>query len=183
MAENVRSMSLRPSSSRVMICAWPPVASFSSRFRTFRSSTSPVRERCSRSPNGSRASAPIRLSSSLPIRARSPRRTGCGSWSDRTLEACRGPIDTLIVAGGRGVQAAARDPRLTDWLRLAARRSRRVTSVCTGAFLLARAGLLDGRRATTHWNACAALARHYPSVRSSRTRSSSVTATCTPRQG
>ena len=85
--------------------------------------------------------------------------------ADRTLEACRGPIDTLIVAGGRGVQAAARDPRLTDWLRLAARRSRRVASVCTGAFLLARAGLLDGRRATTHWNACAALARHYPSVR------------------
>ncbi len=62
------------------------------------------------------------------------------------------------------MQAAARDHRLTDWLRLAARRSRRVTSVCTGAFLLARAGLLDGRRATTHWNACDALARHYPSI-------------------
>ncbi len=83
---------------------------------------------------------------------------------DRTLDACRGPIDTLVVAGGLGVPSAARDPRLTNWLRLAARRSRRVTSVCTGAFLLARAGLLDGRRATTHWNACAALARHYPSV-------------------
>ena len=84
--------------------------------------------------------------------------------ADRTLDECRGPIDTLIVAGGLGAQAAARDHRLTDWLRLAARRSRRVTSVCTGAFLLARAGLLDGRRATTHWNACAALARHYPSI-------------------
>jgi transcriptional regulator GlxA family with amidase domain len=83
---------------------------------------------------------------------------------DRTLAECRGSIDTLIVAGGRGVQAAARDHRLTDWLRLTARRSRRVTSVCTGAFLLARAGLLDGRRATTHWNACDALARHYPSI-------------------
>ena len=84
--------------------------------------------------------------------------------ADRTLDACRGQIDTLVVAGGRGVQAAARDPRLTNWLRLAAGRARRVTSVCTGAFLLARAGLLDGRRATTHWNACAALARNYPSV-------------------
>jgi transcriptional regulator GlxA family with amidase domain len=84
--------------------------------------------------------------------------------ADRTLDGCRGPIDTLVVAGGLGAQAAARDHRLTDWLRLAARRSRRVTSVCTGAFLLARAGLLDGRRATTHWNACAALARHYPSI-------------------
>lgn len=80
------------------------------------------------------------------------------------VDACRGPIDTLVVAGGRGVQAAARDPRLTNWLRLAARRSRRVTSVCTGAFLLARAGLLDGRQATTHWSACASLARHYPGV-------------------
>ncbi len=52
----------------------------------------------------------------------------------------------------------------TVWLRLAARRCRRVCSVCTGAFLLARAGLLDGRRATTHWAACAALARNYPSI-------------------
>jgi transcriptional regulator GlxA family with amidase domain len=83
---------------------------------------------------------------------------------DRSLAACRGAIDTLVVAGGRGVRAAAADERLISWLRLAARRSRRVTSVCTGAFLLARAGLLDGRRATTHWAACAALARMYPTV-------------------
>lgn len=83
---------------------------------------------------------------------------------DGSLEACRGPIDTLVVAGGAGVRAAAEDERLISWLRLAARRSRRVTSVCTGAFLLARAGLLDGRRATTHWAACGALARIHPSV-------------------
>ncbi len=82
----------------------------------------------------------------------------------RAIDACRGPIDTLIVAGGRGTRAAARDEHLIGWLRLAARRSRRVTSVCTGAFLLARAGLLDGRRATTHWAACAALHRTYPSI-------------------
>ncbi len=82
----------------------------------------------------------------------------------RSLYGCRGPIDTLVVAGGQGVREAARDERLVSWLRLAARRSRRITSVCTGAFLLARAGLLDGRHATTHWAACAALGRNYPTV-------------------
>jgi transcriptional regulator GlxA family with amidase domain len=82
----------------------------------------------------------------------------------RSLEACRGRIDTLVVAGGQGVRAAAADDRLIVWLRLAARRARRVCSVCTGAFLLARAGLLDGRRATTHWAACTAFARNYPTI-------------------
>ena len=80
------------------------------------------------------------------------------------LDSCRGAIDTLVVAGGAGVRDAARDERLLGWLRGAARRSRRIASVCTGAFLLARAGLMDGRRATTHWAACAALKRSYPSV-------------------
>jgi transcriptional regulator GlxA family with amidase domain len=75
-----------------------------------------------------------------------------------------GPIDTLLVAGGRGVHDAARDETLVAWLQEAASRSRRVTSVCTGAFLLARAGLLDGRRATTHWASCAELARRHPEV-------------------
>jgi transcriptional regulator GlxA family with amidase domain len=83
---------------------------------------------------------------------------------DRTLRACRGRIDTLVVAGGLGVREAYRDERIPGWLRAAAPRTRRVTSVCTGAFLLARAGLLDGRRATTHWSACALLARRHPSV-------------------
>ncbi len=81
-----------------------------------------------------------------------------------SLDDCQGPIDTLVVPGGQGTRAAAADERLISWLRLAARRTRRVTSVCTGAFLLARAGLLDGRRATTHWAACPALARTYPAV-------------------
>jgi transcriptional regulator GlxA family with amidase domain len=83
---------------------------------------------------------------------------------DRTFDECRGRIDTLVVAGGRGVHDAARDERLVAWLRGAAERSRRVTSVCTGAFLLARAGLLDGRRATTHWASCGELARRHPEV-------------------
>ena len=76
----------------------------------------------------------------------------------------RGPIDTLLVAGGEGTRAAARDDDLRDWLRETAPRARRVASVCTGAFLLARAGLLDGRRATTHWAWCDELARRYPAV-------------------
>jgi transcriptional regulator GlxA family with amidase domain len=96
--------------------------------------------------------APVRTSSSLQL------------VPERSLEVCRGPIDTLVVPGGLGTPAAGRDQRLIDWLRLAARRSRRVTSVCTGAFLLARAGLLDGRRATTHWASCDALARRYPTI-------------------
>ena len=61
------------------------------------------------------------------------------------------PVDTLIVAGGPGVEAAAADPFLVDWLRRRAGRARRVASVCTGAFLLATSGVLDGRRAAPHW--------------------------------
>ena len=92
------------------------------------------------------------------------------SWSGvrieahSTIGACRGPIDTLMVAGGDGVRAAQKDERLVAWIRRAARRSRRVTSVCTGAFLLARAGLLDGHEATTHWSECHELERLYPAV-------------------
>lgn len=83
---------------------------------------------------------------------------------DRSIDDCVGPIDTLLVAGGIGVRDAIGNARLVEWVRQAARRSRRVASVCTGAFLLAEAGLLEGRRATTHWSACRRLARAYPSV-------------------
>jgi transcriptional regulator GlxA family with amidase domain len=75
------------------------------------------------------------------------------------------PVDTLIVAGGPGVGAAAADLVLVDWLRERARRARRVASVCTGAFLLAASGILDGRRAATHWSCCGELARRFPAVR------------------
>src|SRR5438309_417 len=62
----------------------------------------------------------------------------------RTLAvAAERPIDTLVVVGGRGVRSASEDPVYVDWVRAAAGRARRVTSVCTGAFLLAAAGLLD----------------------------------------
>ncbi|KVE36954.1 GlxA family transcriptional regulator [Burkholderia sp. BDU5] len=81
------------------------------------------------------------------------------------LPAAREPSDTLIVAGGRGVYDAARDPRLVDWVRRRAAQTRRIASVCSGAFVLAAAGLLDGRRVVTHWSRCEELARRYPNMR------------------
>ena len=74
------------------------------------------------------------------------------------------PLDTLIVAGGPGVDAAAADPMLVAWLQGRAGQARRVASVCTGAFLLAASGALDGKRATTHWSFCAELARRFPAI-------------------
>ncbi len=76
-----------------------------------------------------------------------------------------GPIDTLIVAGGAGHAQAADDRALVDWIARASSTARRTASVCTGAFLLARAGLLDGRRATTHWASAHELQRLHPLVR------------------
>jgi transcriptional regulator GlxA family with amidase domain len=73
--------------------------------------------------------------------------------------------DTLMVPGGPGVDAAAADTVLVDWLRQRSKKSRRVASVCTGAFLLAVSGALDGRRAVTHWSYCAELAQRFPAVR------------------
>jgi len=74
------------------------------------------------------------------------------------------PPDTLIAAGGPGVRDMMADQCVLGWLRQRAGRTRRAASVCTGAFLLAAAGLLDGRRATTHWRFCGELARRFPNV-------------------
>jgi transcriptional regulator GlxA family with amidase domain len=80
------------------------------------------------------------------------------------LEDAPAEIDTLIVPGGYGSREAAGDPVLLRWISRTAARARRTASVCTGAFLLASTGLLDGRRATTHWASAAELAATYPAV-------------------
>src|SRR5947209_16970424 len=88
----------------------------------------------------------------------------------RSMRGRQPAIDTLVVAGGVGVPAAERDDPALGWIGRAAPRARRVCSVCTGAFLLARAGAFDDRRATTHWASCDELARRYPSVAVERDR-------------
>jgi transcriptional regulator GlxA family with amidase domain len=74
------------------------------------------------------------------------------------------PSDTLIIAGGRGVHSALQDQALLQWVRHQASSARRVASVCTGAFMLAEAGVLDGHRVVTHWDSCDELARRYPAL-------------------
>jgi transcriptional regulator GlxA family with amidase domain len=74
------------------------------------------------------------------------------------------PTDTLVLPGGAGVHAARADARVVDWTRTVAAGARRVASVCTGAFLAAQAGLLDGCVATTHWGSADQLAREFPSI-------------------
>jgi transcriptional regulator GlxA family with amidase domain len=76
----------------------------------------------------------------------------------------RGKIDTLLISGGPGTRGP-RDPDLLAWLRKMAKQVRRMCSVCTGAYLLADAGLLEGKRATTHWRHVESFARKHPGVR------------------
>ncbi|HEX4563664.1 MAG TPA: DJ-1/PfpI family protein, partial [Solirubrobacteraceae bacterium] len=96
----------------------------------------------------------------------SPLRTSSGLTfvPDAGLEGAHSRIDTLVVAGGSGSRAACEDERLIAFIRRASARARRTASVCTGAFPLARAGVLSGRRATTHWASAQELARAYPDV-------------------
>jgi transcriptional regulator GlxA family with amidase domain len=75
-----------------------------------------------------------------------------------------GPIDTLVIAGGPGAEIGTYDANFIAWIAQAAKQSRRVASICTGAFLLAEAGLLNGKQAVTHWSFCDRLAREYPKV-------------------
>jgi transcriptional regulator GlxA family with amidase domain len=100
----------------------------------------------------SRDGAPLRTSSGLTI---TPDARLCDAPVD---------IDTLIVPGGPGARQAAADRVLREWISKAASTATRTAAVCTGAFLLADAGLLAGRRATTHWAAAEALARLHPEV-------------------
>jgi transcriptional regulator GlxA family with amidase domain len=91
-------------------------------------------------------------------------RAGLTVVPDYALKELSTRVDTLLVPGGE-TDAVSVDDELVAWLRLHAPRARRIASVCTGAFVLAAAGLLDGRRATTHWSQCAELARRHPAVR------------------
>lgn len=94
-----------------------------------------------------------------PIRSSSGVSLETGAADDAPL------IDTLIVVGGNGSREAMRDTANLAFLRQAASTVRRLCSVCSGAFLLAGAGVLDGRRATTHWRRAGLLARLFPAVK------------------
>ena len=94
---------------------------------------------------------PVRSSSGVEILAR-----GLRSASS---------ISTLIVAGGLGVREASQSAKILAFVRAVARRGVRVASVCSGAYILAEAGLLDGRRATTHWQRTGHFLKTYPGVR------------------
>jgi transcriptional regulator GlxA family with amidase domain len=133
-----------------------PLESFSlaNRLRLHGGAERPAEEWPYRIVVASRAGGSIRTNSGLKLETQS-------------LKAVNrlGAVDTLIVSGGSGVHDAARDRALVSWVARKAGGVRRVCSVCTGAFLLAAAGVLRGRRATTHWKSCAKLQERFPAVR------------------
>jgi transcriptional regulator GlxA family with amidase domain len=92
-------------------------------------------------------------------------RTSCGLGIDTvTTSSLEAPVDTLVVTGGRFEVVDLENEDLLREVRRLAAGARRVTSVCTGAYVLAAAGILDGRHATTHWGHCATLEQAYPQV-------------------
>jgi transcriptional regulator GlxA family with amidase domain len=94
-----------------------------------------------------------------------PATTGTGlAFVAQPLPDPREPVDTVILPGGYGVDEARANPDVIAWVQVVAQHARRVVSVCTGAFLAAQAGLLDGCPATTHWAFADRLAREFPSV-------------------
>ncbi|HXV87391.1 MAG TPA: DJ-1/PfpI family protein [Gemmatimonadales bacterium] len=105
----------------------------------------------------SEASAPFRVFTVAPAAGQVVATGGLRVLPDYTLLDAP-PIDVLVVPGGFGTRALLEDAALLAWIQRTASTARRVTSVCTGALLLARAGLLAGRRATTHWGALDLLA-------------------------
>jgi len=82
---------------------------------------------------------------------------------DHTLATCP-PLDILVVPGGWGTRKEISNRRLLDWIAERARQVETLTSVCTGSMLLGYAGLLDGRRATTHWRALDWMRQSFPTV-------------------
>ncbi len=114
---------------------------------------------------GLAAEEPYRVALAAARRGPIVTSSGLSLLTHSAIRDWREPIDTLIVAGGRGVTEAVGDRELMQFIKRMAPRVRRLCSVCTGAFILAEAGLLDGRRATTHWRWCERLAADYPKVR------------------
>lgn len=96
-----------------------------------------------------------------PIRASN----GMRFYPDSTIESVKPGIDTLLIAGGPSLQTAEEDEQLSNWLKEQYRHVRRLGSVCSGAFILAKAGVLDGKKVTTHWNSSARLARTFPKLK------------------
>lgn len=90
---------------------------------------------------------------------------GMTFFADRGLDDIDGGIDTLLVAGSPAIQSVPDEARLTAWLLAQSGKVRRLGSVCSGAILLARTGLMDGKRVTTHWNVSGYLARKFPCVK------------------
>jgi transcriptional regulator GlxA family with amidase domain len=88
----------------------------------------------------------------------------CGAQHEVGAQRAKNPIDTLVVPGGFQVDDVTRDRALVQWIKKTAPECRRICSVCVGSFLLAEAGILDGRRAATHWMHAPLLASRYPAV-------------------
>ena len=143
-----------PPSRRVVVVAYPDVQSLDV--------TGPHEVFAMANTKG--ASRPYSIEVVAPEEGTVRTSSGLGIVADGSVASCRGPIDTLVVAGGPGTAQARRDAALLSWLRKAAGRSRRVTSVCSGSLILAAAGLLAGRRATSHWSVCDLLASLHPDV-------------------
>ena len=103
----------------------------------------------------------------IRVRAATPGEVRSSSGARMTAEPLGDPadLDTLMIAGGDGAREAMFDPVLLGFTRAAGAAVRRVSSVCSGAYVLAAAGLLDGRRATTHWGRAEDFARRFPAVR------------------
>src|SRR5277367_937926 len=94
-----------------------------------------------------------------------PSQIGVPILAHRTYRELHGPVDTLLVAGGEWPPDKRHSPDFLSWLREQSTKVRRLGSVCTGALVLADAGLLNGRPATTHWNWCHELIQKHPSVK------------------
>jgi transcriptional regulator GlxA family with amidase domain len=82
-----------------------------------------------------------------------------------SIDCANGVFDTVLVAGSPGIREFEQHPGLIAWLKRQSQHANRIGSICTGAFLLAHAGLLNGRRATTHWNSTARLSTTFPKIR------------------